>query len=366
MPDKDLSQHLLPIRQKIDAIDDKIITLLCQRAKLAARVGKIKQQENIKTYAILEREVEIVKRLQKKFPEFKDHIAPIYTEIISACIAFERPTQVAILGPHGTYSHEMALKLFGHSAGYHPVSSISNAVTATEQATADFSVIPFENSSAGTIGESLDQLIATPLIINGEGILRIRHHLLVHQKSSHLTLKQIKKIYAHPQALEQCREWLRKKTPNAALFPTTSTAAAAQKIMADNKAVAAIGSLTAKNYYQLSDLASSIEDNKNNSTRFLILGERLPQPTGTDKTSFIVAAGDEAGAMSRLLAPLEKYKINMSKLESRPNPKALWEYYFYIDIDGHQHDKKIAQALNAIKNNARFFKILGSYPYALK
>lgn len=362
MSDADISKKLLPYREKIDALDDKIIALLEKRIKITTEVGKIKRTLDIETYAILEREVEIIRRLKEKNPFLADYISPIYREIISACIAFERPTRIAFLGPEATYSHEMARKIFGHAAHYHTQSSISDAMVQAENHSVDFAVIPFENSSAGIVGESLDQLLSTSLTITGEGMLRIHHHLLVNAQFSTTPLSKINKVYAHPQPLEQCRYWLKKHLPHAVLIPTTSTATAAKNIQNSKKAEAAIGSVLAKNYYQLTSIAKDIEDNNHNSTRFLILGNRLPKPTGRDKTSFIAASFHEAGSMNKLLAPLAENNINMTKLESRPAPNTLWEYLFYIDVEGHQNDTNLKKSLQKIKKNARFFKILGSYP----
>ncbi len=358
----ELVKHLQPYREKINALDDKIIDLLEKRIKITTKVGEIKRKLNIETYAILEREVEIIRRLQDKKPLLSDCIAPIYREIISTCIAFERPTKISFLGPNATFSHEMALKIFGTAAQYNAQTSITKAIEQAESNLVDFAVVPFENSSAGTIGESLDQLSKTPLIINGESTLRIHHHLLANAKLANTPLSKITAVYAHPQPLEQCRHWLTKHLPNADLIATTSTAAAAKMIKEKKEKWAAIGSSMAANHYQLTSLAKGIEDSNNNCTRFLILGNRHPQPTGKDKTSFIVASFHEAGSMNKLLTPLAEHNINMTKLESRPAPNTVWEYFFYIDVEGHQDDSNLKKSLKKIKNNARFFKLLGSYP----
>ena len=364
MAKDDLRETLDRFRREIDALDDRLLALLEERAKLTSQVGDLKRAHHYKTYAVLEREAEIIDRLRQKSALLQPYIAPIYREIISACVSFERPTAVAYLGPEGTFSHEAALKNFGHSAQLKPMPGITAAFHEAGKSAVDFAVVPFENSAIGAVGETLDELLATPLQVSGEVLLRIRHNLLVPPSHADKTPADIVEIHAHPQALGQCRQWLRMHAPQAELRASVSTAAAATKLGEGKDGVAVIGSSLAQEIYGLSALAEDIEDHPNNSTRFLILGGPPPKPTGGDKTSLVMAVREEAGAMVRLLKPFSDNGVNMTKFESRPSPGGLWQYVFFVDIDGHRDDTSVADALGKMKTQAAFLKVLGSYPRA--
>ena len=330
------------------------------------QVGKAKQAKGLQNFAVPEREEEILRRVGKQGTLLQKHLPAIYREIISACLACEKPVSAAYLGPIGTYSHEAALHMLGTAAVLSPLTTISTAINSTEKEQTDFSIVPFENSAAGMVGETADCLINTNLKINAEYVLRIRHRMLVSKAHDGVPLADIKAVYAHPQPLEQCRRWLATHMPRAILHTADSTAAAATQIAKSKRAEAAIGSALARDLHQLAELADSIEDFPNNSTRFLMLGHRDTEPTKNDKTSFIITTPDKPGSMYRVLQPLATHGISMTKLESRPAQGRLWEYSFFIDIHGHQKTPKIARALAEMQKSAASFKILGSYPAADK
>lgn len=350
------------LRKEIDALDDQLLDLLEARARLAQVVGEEKRAQQLATYSVPEREAEILRRLKKNSTLLKPHIEAIYREIISACLACEKPASVAYLGPAGTYSHDAALKMFGHAAQLSPETTIEAVISEAEKQHCDFAIVPFENSAAGTIGSALDALFHTPLTIVGETILRIRHNLLA---AGQPALNAVREVYAHPQALEQCRGWLENHLPRARQHPADSNAAAAEIAAKSGKVTAAICSLAAGELYRLTPLAKDIEDVSNNSTRFLVLGRQQPAATGADKTSFIMTVKDEPGAMFKVLKPLSDSGINMVKLESRPVRGRLWEYMFFIDCIGHQQEAVMAAVLRKVKRRAAFMKILGSYPQAV-
>ena len=386
MPKKsaDLSSH----RQKIDALDLRIVDLLEQRAALAKQIGERKASAAAATggsgaatkkkvnaagaggaggsggavnYYVPEREAQVLNNVSDHSRALKPHIRPIYRAIIAACLTLEKPLRVAFLGPRGTFSHEAAVALFGESAELIPAGAITGAAREVEKNNADVAVVPFENSAAGAVGETMDLLQETPLQISGEFYLRIRHHLLA---AAPAALANISVVHAHSQPLEQCRRWLKRHLPNAELKTAASSAAAALALSRRNKTAAAIGSSLSQKLYDLSPLARNIEDAAHNSTRFLVLSRRLPAACGRDKTSFIMSGHHQPGAMYKLLQPLSDHKVNMTKLESRPSAHRLWRYIFFVDIEGHQSDKKIGAALALIQKRAAFLKILGSYPQA--
>lgn len=360
-------------RAQIDALDDQLLALLEQRAQLAKRVGEHKQKEQQEQqgggacFAVPEREAAILRRLQENSTLLKPHIAAIYREVISACLACEAPVKVAYLGPEGTFTHQAALKMFGSAAVLQPMRGIEATLAAAEKELCDFAVLPFENSAAGTVGEAMDALAHTTLSINGEAVLRIRHNLLA--VDSALPLAEVREVHAHPQALEQCRKWLVANVGAAKLHVADSNAAAAEiaarRGAQDEPGVVAIGSAAAGTLYNLATLAASIEDFDNNSTRFLMLGRRRTAPSGADKTSFIMSVRDEPGAMFDVLKPLADNNVNMVKLESRPSRERLWEYFFFVDFIGHRDDAAASAALAEVERRASFMKILGSYPQAV-
>ena len=322
-------------------------------------VGK-KKRGGVKSYADFARQEKILKRLQGLGGQIDEKsMRAIYRQIISACLACEQTQKIAYLGPAGTFSHSAAQVFFGYAAELHPTKTIFSAVRETEKGNCHFAVLPFENSGEGTIGATMDALLDTPLKLCGELMLRVRHNLL-----SKAPIELIEKIYAHPQALAQCRRWLDENAEDIARIACASNADATQRTAAEKNA-ASIGSQLAAEIYDIPVAVTGIEDSAFNTTRFLVLGDKNPAATGNDKTSFIMSARDEPGAMLRLLQPLDENDVNMTKLESRPSRGQLWEYVFFVDVDGHENDDKVIQALAEVKKRAAFMKIMGSYPKAI-
>ena len=283
MAKDDLRETLDRFRREIDALDDRLLALLEERAKLTSQVGDLKRAHHYKTYAVLEREAEIIDRLRQKSALLQPYIAPIYREIISACVSFERPTAVAYLGPEGTFSHEAALKNFGHSAQLKPMPGITAAFHEAGKSAVDFAVVPFENSAIGAVGETLDELLATPLQVSGEVLLRIRHNLLVPPSHADKTPADIVEIHAHPQALGQCRQWLRMHAPQAELRASVSTAAAATKLGEGKDGVAVIGSSLAQEIYGLSALPKTSRTTQTTAPASSSLAARRPSPPAATK-----------------------------------------------------------------------------------
>lgn len=375
---------LKALRDKIDALDDGIVALLAQRAQAAAEVGKVKDaaarnQNNTSAktkstnkadekpaalgkHSAPAREAQILRRISSKGGKLgKRAMTAIYREIIAACLSCESRQHIAYLGPAGTFSHEAARVFYGDAADLVPFSSIGEAVRETEKDRCHFAMVPLENSTGGTVGETVDALCTTPLVVCGEMMMRVRHYLLSRADD----IKDVREIHGHPQAIEQCRRWLAVNAPQAETMHTGSTAAAAQ-LAAKTPRAAAICSAMAAGIYQLPVLAADIEDSSLNTTRFLTLGRPAPLPqTGNDKTSLLMSVREVAGAMHHLLEPFAKHGINMSKLESRPSRGQVWKYIFLTDIEGHLLDAPVAAALEEVRRRAAFVKILGSYPKAV-
>ena len=351
----DIAKH----RAAIDALDEKIVALLNERAGHAAAIGKLKGDGG--AYRP-EREAEVLRRVAaaNRGPLASDALARLFAEVISACRALEQPLMVAYLGPEGTFS-EMALgKHFGASVVALPCASIDEVFRAAETGEAQYAVAPVENSTDGAIGRTLDLLLATPLQICAEVVLRVQQNLMAKRPS----LKAIRKVYSHSQSLAQCQGWLAQHLPRAARVPLASNAEAA-RVAAKEAGAAAIGPEIAAARYGLKLLARSIEDDPKNRTRFLVLGARDAGPSGKDRTSLVMTAHNKPGAVHDLIAPLAAHGVSMTRLESRPARTGQWEYYFYVDIEGHQHDPKVATALAELRDRAPFMKIFGSYPAAV-
>lgn len=286
----------------------------------------------------------------------KDGLKAIYREIMSASLALEKPLAIAYLGPEATFTHLASISKFGSSVTYVPCGSITEVFQEVDRKRVDYGVIPVENSIEGAVSHSLDMFIDSDLKINSEIFFEISHHLM-----SNSDLKQIKRIYSNPQVFGQCRIWLETHIPKAELIETASTTAAAKRA-AQEEGAAAIASKLAATIYNLKVLAEGIEDLSHNVTRFLVIGRQIPPRTGKDKTSILVSIKDKVGALYEMLAPIRINKINMTKIESRPSKKKAWDYYFYIDFEGHAQDAKVKRMLNQIEGKVRFLKILGSYP----
>ena len=359
-----MSEKLKKHRDQIDAIDEKVLKLVNERAALARTIGALKDDGVIYRP---EREAQVLRRLQANNagPLSNEAVSHIFRGVMSNCRALEKELSIAFLGPLGTYSEEAALKQFGLGRGAVVCGSIDEVFRTLEANQADYGVVPVENSSEGAVGLTLDLLLASPLKICGEIMLPIHHCLL----SKQADITQISHVFSHNQSLAQCHEWLNKTLPIAAREAVTSNAYAAQMIhelvSADGTFAAAIASKRAAELFNLHVLASNIEDDPKNTTRFLVLGNHDVAASGTDKTSIVMTAKNKPGAMLELLEPLSKHGVSMTKFESRPSKQGLWDYVFFMDIEGHQNDPKVGAALGELKHRASLFKVLGSYPAAI-
>lgn len=356
MSQKDIQQH----RKEIDRLDDEILRLLNERSTIVIQIGTLKKQSNTDAHLHTPgREAEIVERLMRAnpgpFPN--DAIPPVYREIMSASLSLEGPQKVAYLGPRATFTHLACIQKFGESARYVPVTSIKDVFNEVERGRANFGVVPIENSTEGVVNHTLDMFIDSNLLIYGEVLQEVSHHLL----SKTDRLEEITKIYSHPHAIAQCRNWLEANVPHLPVSEVASTARAAE-LCADDPAAAAIASELAAQLYGLKVLKARIEDNLNNFTRFLVLSQKPPERTGKDKTSIMLSVKDKVGALYELLRPFASHGINMTKIESRPSRRKAWEYIFFVDIEGHMEEDRVKKALEEVKSRCLFLKILGSYP----
>ena len=358
--------NLADVRGRIDSIDEKIHGLLNERARLAQLVGisKTREGRTVDFYRP-EREAQVLRmaRERNSGPLRDEEILRLFREIMSACLAQQEPLKVAFLGPEGTFSQAAVHKQFGHSVRALPLASIDEVFHEVEAASADFGVVPIENSTEGTVNHTLDRLISSPLTICGEVELRI-HHSLMGLMSS---MGRIVRICSHPQALAQCRGWLDDHLPEVERVPVSSNAEGARRAR-DEKGTAAIAGDTAAEVYGLRVLAAQIEDRPDNSTRFLVVGRKLFSPSGDDRTTLLLSVGhtDSPGALYRLLEPLAKHRISLTRIESRPSHKKKWDYVFFVDIEGHCEETHVKKALDALKKRSSLFRVLGSYPRAVQ
>ena len=358
-----LQQALAGVRTEIDRIDGELLSLLNQRARCAQRVGEIKAEHGEAGHIYRpEREAQVLRRLQdaNAGPLPNENITFFFREVMSACLSLEEPLGIAFLGPLGTFSESAATKHFGHAARLLPLTSIDDVFREVESGHAHYAVVPVENSTEGAVGRTMDLLLSTPLKICGEVVLRIHQNLL----SRETDFSQITKVYSHAQSLAQCHEWLNRMLPKAQRISVGSNAQAAQKA-AEEVGVAAIAGEAAAARYDLPKLVANIEDEPNNTTRFLVLGKHDAGPSGRDKTSLIMSAPNRTGALHELLLPLSTAGVSMCRLESRPARNALWEYVFYVDIEGHRDDPAVKAALEKLAASAAYLKTLGSYPAAV-
>jgi chorismate mutase/prephenate dehydratase len=352
------------VRQQIDDIDLQIQQLLNKRTSIAQEVARIKIENGEKAdFYRPDREAMVLRKVmdRNEGPLAGKEVARLFREIMSACLAAEKPLQVAYLGPEGSFTQAAAQKHFGGSVELQPVSTIANVFRAVETEHACYGVVPVENSTEGVVSHTLDRFISSPLKINGEVTLPIHHYLLGKAES----LEQVTHVYAHPQALAQCRQWLGDQLPSAELVPLNSNSEAARRVAEMGVNTAAIAASTAAEIYGLTVLAHNIEDESDNTTRFLIIGRQDVGPSGVDKTALLVATKNKPGALQSLLTPLAQSGISMTRIESRPSRKGIWEYVFFIDIEGHIGDTSVAEALNRLEHESSMFRILGSYPKAV-
>ena len=354
---------LKTIRDKIDDLDLQIQTLINERARCAQQVADIKIQSGETDHFYRpEREAQVLRTIEERNqgPLGNKEMARLFREIMSACLALERPLKIAFLGPAGTYNHVATVKHFGSSIEQEPVKNIEDIFRVVESGQAHFGVVPIENSTEGVITHTLDLLINSSLFICGEVDLRIQHNLI----SNEAQLSNVKKVFSHQQSLAQCRRWLEKNLPGVELYAVRSNAEAVR--MANEEAgSAAIAGKMAAEIYQVPILKSEIEDEPDNTTRFIVIGKDAVPASGKDRTSLLVTTSNKPGALHKLLKPLAERGIGMSKIESRPSRRGVWEYVFFIDIEGHKDDKKISEALKELEHESAMIRILGSYPMAV-
>ena len=356
---------LYNIRNQIDQLDIEIQATITKRAQLAAQVAKAKYAESNDqqpNFYRPEREAEILRKViaRNQGPLPDEVLTRIFREIMSACLSLQKPLKIAFLGPIGTYSEAAVRKHFGHSVQTIPLQTIDEVFREVEVGTANYGVVPVENSTEGGVNQTLDCLIKTPLKICGEIALPIHHYLL----AKVTTLAQIKRIYSHQQSFAQCRGWLDNQLPTIERIAVNSNAEAAQRAANESGSAAIAGKMAAE-IYQLEIVASRIEDDINNSTRFAVLGQQTVSPTGTDKTSLLLSSPNKAGALYHLLEPFAFNNINMTRIESRPSRQSNWKYVFFVDIEGHITDEPIAKSLQSLESHTSLIKHLGSYPRAI-
>ncbi len=355
-----MDDPLKALRSTIDDVDRRLVQLLNERARLAQQIGELKQAEGAPVYRP-EREAEVLRRVAagNAGPLSDVGLLAVFREVISACRSLEHEIRVAFLGPVGTFSEIALLKQFGSSVEAVPCLSIDEVFRALEAGGVDFAVAPVENSTEGSVTRTLDLLLATPLVIVAEVSLPINHHLMTRSGQ----MQGVTRICAHAQALAQCVNWLNQHYPAIERQAVASNAEAA-RLASSDPTVAAIASEAAAGRYQLAPVARHIQDDPANRTRFVVLGRNPTQPSGRDKTSLILAVPNRAGAVHHMLAPLAQHGVSMTRFESRPAKTGAWEYYFYVDIEGHERDPKVALALEQLRGECAFYKSLGSYPVA--
>jgi chorismate mutase/prephenate dehydratase len=353
-------QELAALRERIDEVDREILERLNRRARLAREVGHCKDRTGAPVYRP-EREAQIMARLRtlNTGPLAGEAIEAIYREIVSACRELERRLRVAYLGPAGTFSEQALLKHFGSSVDALPCATIDEVFRAAQAGTADFGIVPVENSSEGPVNRTLDLLLQTTLTISGEVAVPVRQNLM----SGSGSLDGVRRVVSHPQSLAQCAGWLDQHAPGIERMPVASNAEAARLASLDASTAAIAGEYAAARY-GLELVARAIQDDPNNQTRFAVVGHHACTASGADQTSLILSVPDRAGAVHALIEPLARHGVSMKRFESRPARQGLWEYYFYIDVIGHRDDPAVAAALAELKSQAAFFKVVGSYPRA--
>jgi len=362
------SDKLQAVRARIDQLDEQIQGLINERAGCAEEVAR---QKNIagdnSEYYRPEREADVLRTViaRNKGPLPDDEMARLFREIMSACLALQHPMTVAFLGPEGTYTQAAVYKQFGHSVRCQPLAAIDEIFREVEAGTVHYGVVPIENSTEGAVSHTLDMFLNSPLQICSEVEMRIHHCLLGRTADAGAGgLAAVTEVRAHQQALAQCREWLDAKLPGVPRLPVSSNAEAA-RFAAEHDGVAAIAGEAAAEIYQLNVLASNIEDEPDNTTRFLVIGRKMPAPSGHDKTSLLLSTPNRPGALQGLLAPLADKGISMSRIESRPSRRGTWDYVFFVDIEGHAQEPAIAAVLQELEQSAAMMKVLGSYPRAV-
>ncbi|MGI9273133.1 MAG: prephenate dehydratase [Woeseiaceae bacterium] len=357
---------LAEIRQRINEIDERLQALINERAKFAQKVGVAKGElAQAVDYYRPEREAEVLRNVKERNdgPLRDEEMLRLFREIMSACLAQQEPLKVGFLGPEGTFTQTAVYKHFGHSVRALPFHTIDEVFQEVESGAADFGVVPIENSTEGSVNNTLDMFLTSPLKISGEIELRIEQHLLGQVSS----LENIERICAHEQSLAQCRGWLREYLPQVELIGMSSNAAGARRAR-DEAGTAAIGPDVAADVYNLKILVDGIQDRRDNSTRFLVVGRQLLAASGSDKTTLLVSTSDTgagAGVLHTLLQPLTDHGVNITFIESRPSQRQNWDYVFFMDIEGHANESPVSEALQKLEQVSSLFRVLGAYPKAV-
>ena len=346
-------------RKAIDKVDAHLVKLLNERTKHVLAIGEIKLKAGEEIYAP-HRERAVLDRICRlnHGPVTDESLRAIYREIMSSALSLEKSLTIAYLGPEATFTHQAAIRRFGSSLRYSSQKTITDVFTEVSKNRADYGVVPVENSTEGVVTHTLDMFVDSDLKIVAQIVLPVQHCLL-----SKYCRSQIKKLFGHPQSLGQCRGWVQTNLPRVEIIETSSNARSAE-LAAKERNTAAIAGVLASEKYKVPVLEYDIQDNAANATRFLVLGRQCSPPTGNDRTSVMFSIIDRVGALYRALAPFRRFRINMTKIESRPSKRKAWEYFFFVDCDGHTDDPKVAKALSMLGEHCSYVKVLGSYPNA--
>jgi chorismate mutase / prephenate dehydratase len=350
-----ISEH----RKAIDKLDEQIVRLLNERTRHVLEIGDLKVKQGEEIYAP-HRELAVLQRVSKlnQGPITEESLRAIYREIMSSSLSLEKTMTIAFFGPQATFTHQAAIRRFGASLHYAPQKTIADVFAEVSRNRADYGVVPVENSTEGVVTHTLDMLVDSDLKIVAQIVMPIQHCLM--SKGSR---NSIKKLFSHPQPVAQCRSWIQNNLAEAEIIETSSTTRAAE-LAAKEPNSAAIASALAAERYGLRILEADIQDSSANMTRFFVLGRQCSPPTGRDRTSVMFSIADKVGALHSALAPFRRYKLNMTKIESRPSKRKAWEYFFFVDCDGHYEERKVATALEELSRSCNFVKVLGSYPNA--
>lgn len=349
--------NILEHRKAIDKLDAHIVKLLNERTRHVLEIGDIKLKAGEEIYAP-HRERAVLQRICKLNggPIKNDSLRAIYREVMSSALSLEKSMTIAYLGPEATFTHQAAIRRFGSSLRYAAQKTIADVFSDVTKNRADYGVVPVENSTEGVVTHTLDMFVDSELKIVAQIILPIQHCLVSNCKRT-----QLRKLYSHPQTLAQCRGWVQNHLPEAEIIETSSNARSAELAAKEKNSAAIAGTLAAERY-GLRILETDIQDNSANATRFLVLGRQCSPPTGKDRTSLMLSISHEVGALHQALAPFRRFKLNMTKIESRPSKRKAWEYYFFVDCEGHKDDRKVAKAIVELQRQCNFVKVLGSYP----
>ena len=348
-------------RQAIDKLDAQIVRLLNERTRHVLAIGDMKLAAGEEIYAP-HRERAVLQRICQlnQGPMTDEQLRAVYREIMSSALALEKTMIIAYFGPEATFTHQAAIQKFGASLNYSPQKTITDVFTEVSKRRADYGVVPVENSTEGVVTHTLDMFVDSDLKIVSQIVLPIQQCLMISRGG---TRARIQKLFVHPQSLAQCRGWIQNHLPRVEIVETSSNARSAE-LAAKDKTAAAIAGVLAAEKYGLDVLEQDIQDNAANATRFLVLGRQCSPPTGRDRTSLLISVADKAGALHEAIAAFRRYRINMTKIESRPSKRKAWEYFFFIDCDGHAQERKVSKAIHLLSQHCNFIKVLGSYPNA--